>query len=86
MEAVSGGSSLNFLQEPLVSEDVAAAVWRVIRKKKMEVCIPGLEGVSCKLGGFIPSVLPFLLPWLERIGEQNRFKYIEKKELDISKT
>lgn len=80
-EAVSGGSTLNFLQEPLIPDIVAKAVWKVIKKKKMEVCVPGHEGISSKLGGFFPSILPIVLPWLERIGERNRIKYLQKKEL-----
>ncbi len=84
-EAISGGSTLNFLQEPLVPDAVSRAVWKVIKKKKMEVCVPGHEGISCKLGGFFPSILPGILPWLERLGESNRDKYLKKKELEISK-
>ena len=84
-EAISGGSTLNFLQEPLAPDTVAKAVWKVIKKKKMEVCVPGHEGISCKLGGFFPSILPGILPWLERLGESNRDKYLKKKELQISK-
>lgn len=83
-EAISGGSALNFLQEPLTPNVVAKAVWKIIKKKKMEVCVPSHEGVSCKLGGFFPSILPIVLPWLERIGERNRIKYLQKKELHIS--
>ena len=83
-EAISGGSALNFLQEPLKPDDVAKAVWKVIKKKKMEVCVPVHEGISCKLGGFLPSILPIVLPWLERIGERNRFKYLQKKKLRLS--
>ncbi len=85
-EAVSGGSALNFLQEPLVADAVADAVWKVIKKKKMEVCVPEHEGISCKLGGFFPSLLPPILPLLERLGERNRAKYIKKKKLQAPKS
>ncbi len=84
-EALSGGSTLNFLQEPLMPDAVANATWQVIKKKKIEVCLPGHEGISCKLGGFFPSILPVILPFLERIGERNRAKYIQKKELHSSR-
>lgn len=83
-EATSGGSTLNFLQKPLAPVAVANAVWKVIKKKKMEVCLPGHEGVSSKLGGFFPAILPWLLPWLERIGEQNRIKYLKEKKTHLS--
>jgi short-subunit dehydrogenase len=82
-EARTGGSNLNFLQEPLPPEAVAKAVWKVIHKKKMEVCVPSHEGISCKLGGFFPWVLPHLLPWLEKMGKRNRIKYLQKKENPI---
>ena len=84
-EAMSGGSALNFLHEPLAPVAVAKAVWKVIKKKKMEVCIPGHDGISCKLGGIFPSILPRILPWFERLGEGNRDKYIEKKKLQLSR-
>lgn len=80
-EAISGGSTLNFLQEPLAPDDVANAVWKVIKKGKMEICVPGHEGISSKLGSFFPSILPMILPWLERIGERNQIKYLQKKQL-----
>jgi hypothetical protein len=81
-EAISGGSTLNFLQEPLVPDAVARAVWKVINKKKMEVCVPGHEGISCKLGGFFPSILSMVLPWLERMGERNRIKYLKRNAIN----
>lgn len=84
-EAISGGSTLNFLQKPLSPDEVAMAVWKIIDKKKMEICVPGHEGISCKLGNFFPSILPFVLPFLERIGEHNRNKYLKEKNLKISK-
>lgn len=82
-EAVNGGSNLNFLQEPLTPEAIAKAVWKVIHKKKMEICVPAHEGISCKLGGFLPSILPAILPLLEKLGERNRLKYIYKKKLTV---
>jgi short-subunit dehydrogenase len=80
-EALGGGSLLNFLQEPLQPDAVAEAVWQVISKKKAEVCIPGHEGLSSKLGSFFPSILPRVLPHLERIGDRNRLRFIKKKHL-----
>jgi short-subunit dehydrogenase len=82
-EATSGGSTLNFLQKPLTAQAVAKAVWRVIRDKKMEVCIPWHEGISSKLGGCFPSILPHILPLLEKLGEYNRKKYLQKKQQNI---
>ncbi len=79
-EATSGGSTLNFLQKPLSPEDVAKGVWQVISRKKMEVCLPWHEGISSKLGGFFPSILPAILPLLERFGERNRLKYLKQKQ------
>lgn len=80
-EAIGGGSVLNFLQEPLSPDAVAGAVWKVIKKKKMEVCIPGHEGFSSKLGNSMPFLFPLVLPLLERAGERNRIKFVKKKQL-----
>ena len=80
-EALEGGSVLNFLHEPLTTDIVAQAVLKVIDKKKMEVCIPFHEGLSSKLGGFFPSILPAILPRLEKAGERNRLKFLAKKNL-----
>lgn len=83
-EALQGGSALNFLQDPLSPDRVAAAVWKAIMKKKIEICIPAGEGYSSKLGGVFPSLLPKVLPRLEKIGEKNRIKFIRKKNLNDS--
>ncbi len=79
-EAKNNGSALNFLQKPLSPGDVARAVWHVIHKKKIEVCLPGHEGVSSKLGSFFPGLLPKLMPWLLKAGERNRKTYLNKKQ------
>ncbi len=81
MEALEGGSLLNFLQEPLQPEAVAEAVWQVIEKEKAEICIPFSEGISSKLGSFFPSLLPKLLPRLEVICERKRLQYLSRKKL-----
>ena len=80
-EALGGGSVLNFLAEPLTPEAVADAVWLAHVRRKAEICLPGSEGVSSKLGNFFPSILPKILPHLEKIGERNRLRFIKKKPL-----
>ncbi len=80
-EALGGGSVLNFLQEPLAPEAVADAVWLSHVRRKAEICLPGSEGISSKLGNFLPSILPKILPHLEKIGERNRLRFINKKQL-----
>ncbi len=80
-EALEGGSVLNFLHEPLSPDAVAGAVWKVIDKKKVEICIPFHEGISSKVGGFFPAILPGIVPRLERIGDRKRIRFIEKKQL-----
>jgi uncharacterized protein len=80
-EALGGGSVLNFLQEPLTPEAVANAIWLSHIRRKAEICLPGSEGISSKLGNFFPSILPKILPHLEKIGERNRLRFISKKQL-----
>jgi len=72
---------LNFLQEPLTPEAVANAVWLAHIKRKAEICIPCSEGISSKLGNFFPSILPKILPHLEKIGERKRLRFIKMKQL-----
>lgn len=82
-EALHGGSLLNFLSDPLQPVMVARAVMKAIRKKKMEISVPGSEGFLCKLMGSFPSLIPMFLPLLEPSADRNRLKYIKRKKLSL---
>lgn len=80
-EALHGGSLLNFVSDPLKPVQVAQAVIRAIKKRKMEIAVPTSEGYLCKFLGFFPGVIPSVLPFVERIADRNRLKYIKRKGL-----
>lgn len=73
-EARHGGSPLTFLGEPLKPETVAAAVWKSIDKKKIEVYVPHSMGILSKLASFFPAVIPWLWPLMEKFGERRMKK------------
>lgn len=77
-EALHGGSLLNFLSNPLHPKKVAVAVMKAIKKNKMEISVPGSEGIFCKIIGSFPSLIPIFLPLLEPLCERNRRIYVAK--------
>lgn len=83
-EALHGGSLLNFLSDPLQPVMVARAVMKAIRKKKMEISVPGSEGFLCKLMGSFPALIPMFLPMLEPGADRKRLKYIKRKKLSLN--
>lgn len=80
-EALHGGSLLNFVSDPLQPVQVAKAVVRAIRTRKMEIAVPGSEEYLCKFLGAFPGVIPLVLPIVERFADRNRLKYIKRKGL-----
>lgn len=84
-EAQEDGSVLNFLQKPLKAEEVARAIWRNSRKRRMETCVPLGEGFWSKMGAACPGILPRLLPRLERMATKGRDKYLAQKNTQLSK-
>lgn len=80
-EATNGGSLMNFVSEPLQPVAVARAVLKAIKKRKMEVAVPGSEGYLCKLLGTFPALIPLVLPLLEPLARRNRRKFIAQRQL-----
>ncbi len=78
-EVLEGGSSLNFLAEPLPASVVAEAVLAAIHDKKMEICVPCSEGIGSKLLAFFPSLIPVITPILEKMAKKRCLEYIERK-------
>lgn len=77
-EALNGGSALNFLSPPVTASDVANAFMKAIDKPRLEVYVPGSDGVSGRILGAWPGLLSRLYPRLEKMGEAGRRKYIKK--------
>jgi short-subunit dehydrogenase len=82
-EAVSGGSSLNFLGAPKTVDDVADAFMKTLKSGQLETYIPYSDGVSARLLSVIPWAISMLLPSLSRIGEKGRRKFIKSRNLRI---
>ena len=77
-EAFHGGSALNFVSPPVTAEDVANAFMKAIDKPRLEVYVPGSEGISGRILGAWPGLLSKLYPRLEKMGEVGRAKYIKQ--------
>lgn len=77
-EAFHGGSALNFVSAPVTAEVVANAFMKAINKPRLEVYVPGSEGISGRILGAWPGLLSKLYPRLEKMGEVGRAKYIKE--------
>lgn len=80
-EALNGGSPLNFLHEPKPVSDVADGFIRTLKTGQLETYIPYSDGISARLIGMFPWIIPRLLPLLEKAGERGRRKFIESRKL-----
>lgn len=74
-EATGGGSPLNFLGKVWTARDVADAYERAFDRGTLETYLPWTDSVSCRLSMWTPSLLPRLLPLLNRMGERGRARY-----------
>ncbi len=77
-EAFHGGSALNFVGNPVTVTDVANAYMRALDKPRLEIYVPGSEGITGRIAGAWPGLLGRLYPMLERIGESGRQKFIKR--------
>lgn len=80
-EAVNGGSSLNFLDEPITPDDIMNAIKKAQKGKKLEYFVPSKDSLTAKLICAFPSVLNRLYPLLDKMGEKGRLKYIKSRGL-----
>ena len=80
-EALNGGSPLNFLNEPKPVSDVADGFMRTLKTGQLETYVPYSDGISARLIGMFPWIIPRLLPYLEKAGEKGRLKFIESHKL-----
>lgn len=74
-EAEHNGSPLTFLSTPQKPEAVAQAVFRAIRKKKIESYVPAFSATLPKLLTCIPGVIPSIWKMLEKEGEKKKRAY-----------
>lgn len=80
-EALHGGSVLNFVDRVMSPDDVARGVMKALRGGALEVYVPYSASVTARLVGAFPWMLRPMLPWLERIGEKGRQKFVKARGL-----
>jgi short-subunit dehydrogenase len=84
-EATHGGSPLNFLnKDVLTAEQVAAACLRAIDGKRLETFLPWGDGVSGRLISAFPGLMPWLLPYLQKQGEQGLRRFLASRGLSAA--
>jgi NAD(P)-dependent dehydrogenase (short-subunit alcohol dehydrogenase family) len=71
--------ALNFSQPMSTAEEVADAVLRCWRERKIEIAMPWISGKLCTLGYLSPRLMRVLRPTLERRGERNKRALIERR-------
>lgn len=80
IEAATGGSALNFLADVNSVEDVADAYERALNTGKLEHYVPRTDGFTGRLAAVQLSLIPKLLPHLNKLGERGRAKYLASPE------
>ena len=79
-EAATGGSALNFLADVNSVDDVADAYERALDTGKLEHYVPRSDGFTGRLAAVQLSLIPKLLPHLNKLGERGRKKYLASPE------
>lgn len=82
-EAITGGSPLNFFSAPLKPVDVAKAVEKAIKKKKLEIALPGVAGTFCKFMSFFPKQIPLMTKAIQPLANINLKEYMEKNMIKL---
>jgi short-subunit dehydrogenase len=81
-EATHGGSPLNFLNKSVLSvEQVASAALRALDADKAEVYVPYSGGLTGRLAGALPWLVPHLLPRLEAEGRKGQARFLAERGL-----
>lgn len=80
-EATHGGSVLNFLSEPSTTDDIVAAIDKIVRTGKLETFVPSSDRLSIKFFAIFPGLLTKLLPRLQKAGRAGRDKFVKKHKL-----
>ena len=82
-EAVSGGSALNFLNEPQPVEAVADAFMKTLKTGQLETYIPYSDSITSRILGSIPWIIPKIYKHLKKSGEKGRAKFIASRNLNL---
>jgi short-subunit dehydrogenase len=81
-EATHGGSPLNFLnKEVLTPAQVVAACMRAMDGNALETYLPFSDGITARIVGMAPGLIPLLLPHLQKKGESGMRRYLNSRGL-----
>lgn len=82
-EATHGGSVLNFLNRSVLTVDqVAEAALRALDGDRAEVYVPYSDGVTGRVAGALPWIVPKLLPMLEAEGRKGHARFLAERGLE----
>ena len=81
-EATHGGSPLNFLnKEVLTPLQVADACIRAMDGNALETYLPFSDGITARIVGMAPGLIPLVLPRLQKKGESGMRRYLDSRGL-----
>jgi short-subunit dehydrogenase len=81
-EATHGGSPLNFLNKDVLSPaQVAEACMRAMEGRSLETYLPFSDGITARIVGMAPGLIPLVLPHLQKKGEAGMRRYLESRGL-----
>jgi short-subunit dehydrogenase len=81
-EATHGGSVLNFLNKDVLdAQDVAAAAMAAMDGNRIEVSLPAGDALMARIVCAFPALMPKLLPYLIKLGEQGLQRFLKSRGL-----
>lgn len=83
-EALNDGSPFNFIHEPNSVDDVAVAMLKALKSKRMEYYVPYSDSFGARLLCAFPWLLGKLFPVLSWWGERGRKKFIHSRGLVVT--
>lgn len=79
-EARNNGSPLNFVSTPQTVAQIGDAFDKAMKSGKVEIYPSWMDSVSGRLVGSFPWLIPLILPWMEKLGERGRERYLATLE------
>ncbi len=77
-EARNNGSPLNFVSTPQTIEQIGDAFDKAMKSGKVEIYPSWGDSLSGRLVGSFPWLIELLLPWMEKLGERGRQRYLAR--------
>ncbi|MFT0138301.1 SDR family NAD(P)-dependent oxidoreductase [Alcanivoracaceae bacterium MT1] len=77
-EARNGGSALNFVSVPQTVADIGNAFEKALDSGRLEVYPSWTDSLMTRFVASFPWLLPYILPFMEKLGEKGRTRYLER--------